>query len=290
MKTRIISGIVMGVLVAVVLAVGLLLYPSVITLFVAALAGAAAYELVHNAAGITSKLANIGAILYTAAMVIAFDFKRGYFLFALQKLLGHQVSTYVGILVLIGTPFVISIFYFLFAVCMVLKNHRTFGLGQIGMLCGMLLPLSFAFNCLNAVIRYKNGLYYLLLALVFSSICDMGAYFVGVTLGKHKLCPEISPKKTVEGAVGGIVCAMIFVVILMLCFAQKDHFVVTLVLTVPFCIVGMLGDLFASAITRSVDLKDYSNLIPGHGGIMDRLDSVLLIVPLLYFCMVVGVI
>ena len=117
----------------------------------------------------------------------------------------------------------------------------------------------------------------------------MGAYFVGVTCGKHKLCPEISPKKTVEGAIGEIVSAVVFALVFMFAFSQTEKLVSTLILTVPLCIVGMMGDLFASSIKRSVGLKDYSNLIPGHGGVLDRVDSILLIAPVMYLCMLFGV-
>ena len=136
----------------------------------------------------------------------------------------------------------------------------------------------------------KTGIYYLLLLINFSSVCDTGAYFIGSFFGKHKLCPEISPKKTVEGAIGGIGSSLIVSVILALCFGNKGHLVVTLIATVLLCIVGIMGDLFASTIKRSVGLKDYSNLIPGHGGILDRFDSMLLIAPVLYSFMVLGAI
>ena len=145
-----------------------------------------------------------------------------------------------------------------------------------------------SFFCLNGVIIDGKGIYYLLLLLNFSSVCDMGAYFVGVTCGKHKLCPNISPKKTVEGAIGGIVSSIVFSLIISICFGNFS--VGLLLMTIPFCILGMLGDLFASAIKRSVNLKDYGNLIPGHGGILDRVDSIIMIAPLLYLCITLGVI
>ena len=79
----------------------------------------------------------------------------------------------------------------------------------------------------------------------FSSICDMGAYFAGSALGRHKLCEQISPKKTVEGAVGGVVLSLVTTVIIVFSFSMTAKLVLFLLLTVPFCIVGMLGDLFA---------------------------------------------
>ena len=135
---------------------------------------------------------------------------------------------------------------------------------------------------------HENGIYYLLLLLNFSSVCDMGAYFVGSTLGRHKLCPNISPKKTVEGAAGGIVSSLIVSVIIVLCFSEK--LLPVLIVTVPFCILGMAGDLFASVIKRAAGIKDYGRLIPGHGGVLDRVDSILMTAPLLYLLISAGVI
>lgn len=264
MKTRIISGVVMGVIVAAVLAISYLWLPIVATVAIAVIAAVAAYELIHNAVGINSKLAIFGAMIYVALAVFCVHLT-------------------------FWDYFIISILYFLFAVIVVLKNNKEFTLAHISSLCGLPLPLSFAFFCLAGVIGIENnGIYYLLLLLNFSSVCDMGAYFVGVTCGKHKLCPNISPKKTIEGAIGGIVSSIVVTVIITLCFSKS--ILVPALLTIPFCIIGMLGDLFASSIKRSVGLKDYGNLIPGHGGILDRMDSIIMIVPLLYLLYIYGVI
>ena len=169
----------------------------------------------------------------------------------------------------------------------ILKKHKEFSLAKIAAFAFMPLGLTFAFISLEEVINSSDGVYHLLLLLNFSSVCDMGAYFTGVTIGKHKLCPEISPKKTVEGAIGGVVSSMIVTVILTLCF--KQSVLLPVILTIPFCILGVFGDLFASIIKRSVDLKDYGNLIPGHGGILDRVDSILMIAPPLFILIAHGV-
>ena len=268
MKTRIISGIVMGVIVACVLALGFLVQPIIITLAVALIAAGAVYELIHNAAGIKSKIAVTGSIVFAFLYVVFSDnsvFIKPYYSLWLSPELVNSLL----------------LIYFLFAVIIILKNHKDFDLGKIVSLFALPLPYAYAFSCLSSVIKHPDGIYYLLLLLNFSSVCDMGAYFVGVTMGKHKLCPNLSPKKTVEGAVGGIVSSVIVTLIISLCFAKS--LVIPMLLTIPFCVLGMLGDLFASAIKRSVGLKDYSNLIPGHGGILDRVDSIIMIAPFLYF-------
>ena len=268
MKTRIISGIIMGVIVACVLALGFLVQPIIITLAVALIAAGAVYELIHNAAGIKSKIAVTGSIVFAFLYVVFSDnsvFIKPYYSLWLSPELVNSLL----------------LIYFLFAVIIILKNHKDFDLGKIVSLFALPLPYAYAFSCLSSVIKHPDGIYYLLLLLNFSSVCDMGAYFVGVTMGKHKLCPNLSHKKTVEGAVGGIVSSVIVTVIISLCFAKS--LVIPMLLTIPFCVLGMLGDLFASAIKRSVGLKDYSNLIPGHGGILDRVDSIIMIAPFLYF-------
>lgn len=288
MKTRIISGIVMGVIVAAILALGWLVNSGFIAFFVALLAAGAVYELTHNVAKIKSRLAWIGACVYaflgTFSVLHTFVKYPKYLIMPLYRVT-LEIWEYK-----LCTLLIITVIYFVYAVIMVLKNHKEMSLGAIGMLCAMPLIVIGGFSSMGSVINSENGLYYLLLMFNFSSVCDMGAYFVGVTCGKHKLCPEISPKKTIEGAIGGITSSIVFSIIFVLSFGMGEKLLIsTLILTVPLCILGMLGDLFASAIKRSVDLKDYSNLIPGHGGILDRLDSMLLISPVMYLFITFGV-
>ncbi len=126
------------------------------------------------------------------------------------------------------------------------------------------------------------GSIYIWLVFIFAWISDTFAYFVGVFFGKHKLIPRISPKKTIEGSLGGIVGTMIFTVGFAMFFKEENP-----MYFVPLAIVGstvsQLGDLFASAIKREFKIKDYGNLIPGHGGVIDRFDSILFTAPLTYY-------
>lgn len=126
------------------------------------------------------------------------------------------------------------------------------------------------------------GSIYIWLVFIFAWVSDTFAYFVGVFFGKHKLIPEISPKKTIEGSIGGIVGTVLVTYAFAVFFKLENP-----LYFVPLAIVGsaisQLGDLFASAIKREFKIKDYGNLIPGHGGILDRFDSILFTAPLTYY-------
>lgn len=155
-----------------------------------------------------------------------------------------------------------------------------------GLLISLLLSQSF--TCFIMVSHSTNGLFLLLYSFNCAWICDAGAYFVGRKFGKHKLAPAISPKKTIEGAVGGLVASEVFAVILVLVcpmlFATVGKLSLpwVMLLTPVVSIAGIIGDLMASYIKRSTGIKDFGNLLPGHGGILDRFDSMLLIVPMVY--------
>lgn len=125
----------------------------------------------------------------------------------------------------------------------------------------------------------SHGLFLILFVMFCAWLTDTFAYFAGSFLGKHKLCPKISPKKTVEGAVGGVLGGILSAVILYAVFENfvfdephKRYLEVVLVSAV-LSVLGMLGDLTFSVLKRNCEIKDFSNLVPGHGGIMDRFDS-----------------
>jgi phosphatidate cytidylyltransferase len=137
---------------------------------------------------------------------------------------------------------------------------------------------SFTALCL---IRYReNGALLFGMAFIGSWISDIMAYFTGRFFGKHKLCPELSPKKTIEGAIGGIVFGVIamilygFIIDTLVPDVQASYLVLA-VLGLLLSVVSQIGDLFASLIKRERGIKDYGTLLPGHGGIMDRFDSCL---------------
>jgi len=112
---------------------------------------------------------------------------------------------------------------------------------------------------------------------------DTGAYFAGRAFGKHKLAPKISPGKTVEGLIGGIVAAAAFAALSTFWFFPELPYQFSVPLAMVMAVVGVLGDLAESAMKRGSDTKDAASILPGHGGLLDRLDSLLLNAPILYF-------
>lgn len=142
-----------------------------------------------------------------------------------------------------------------------------------------------------AIIRDKEyGAYIVALIFLSASITDVFAYFVGKAIGKHKLAPHLSPNKTIEGSVGGslistlvfLSCALIFNNYFHIFEVTGGSVTIILIIGLVASIIAQLGDLSASAIKRITGIKDYGHLIPGHGGIMDRMDSTLFTAPALY--------
>ena len=139
--------------------------------------------------------------------------------------------------------------------------------------------------------QYTHGNAFVWLIFFSAFGCDVGAYFTGMAFGKHKLIPQLSPKKTVEGSIGGIVVAVAICVIYGVILEAKNELVgVDTVLLC--CITGMvgsvfsqIGDLAASAMKRYVGIKDFGKIMPGHGGVLDRFDSVLFTAPVVYYSM-----
>lgn len=146
-----------------------------------------------------------------------------------------------------------------------------------------------------------HGIFLLVMGLCGAWIADSGAYFTGITLGKHKLCPEISPKKTVEGFIGGIIStAVVFVTAFFVYnrFIAENpmelgtaRYIAVAVIGMVCAVIGTVGDLSASMIKRQIGFKDYGKIMPGHGGLMDRFDSVLFVLPTFYaFISLTGII
>ena len=258
MKTRIIAGTAMVALMAVLL----LWAPNwVLTLVAALMAAVGSYELLYR----TGLQKNLRLNVYSAVMAC---------LVVLWSALGcHYAAALIGILLY---------YVVLFAEMMLSHLKLAFKDAMICMISGVVMP--FLLSALVRIVYMEKGRFLILIPFIMAFLSDTGAYFVGVTCGKHKMAPIISPKKSWEGFFGGIATAMLGMVIYALVMRYAFGSAVNYVAAVLYGLLGALGavfgDLTLSVVKRQVGLKDYGNLIPGHGGILDRFDSVLITAPL----------
>lgn len=153
------------------------------------------------------------------------------------------------------------------------------------MVMGLLyIPVMFGYLLLFDTV--SSGIYYMWMVFVIAFSTDTSAYFVGRALGKRKLAPKISPKKTIAGAIGGVVFAAIAMIIYGVIMSKGFDFKLPIYAYVLLGIVGSIagqcGDLMASMIKRKMEIKDFGKCLPGHGGIMDRFDSIVFIIPVVY--------
>ena len=131
---------------------------------------------------------------------------------------------------------------------------------------------------------FERGSIYVWTIFIVSFLTDIFAYFAGYLFGKHKLLPKVSPKKTIEGSIGGILGSTIGCVVFGYLF--NLDLIAMIVIGSVGSVIAQFGDLFASSIKRYVGIKDYGKLIPGHGGVLDRFDSVILVSPFVYYAIV----
>lgn len=146
---------------------------------------------------------------------------------------------------------------------------------------GLLLP--FFLSAFVRIIAEENGRYFILIPFVIGFLSDTGAYFIGCKYGKRKLAPVISPNKSVEGVFGGVAFAMVGMLVYGLVMQFVFHFRVNYAAVLLYgffgTCCGVFGDLCFSVVKRQTGIKDYGNLIPGHGGILDRFDSLMVVGP-----------
>ena len=143
-------------------------------------------------------------------------------------------------------------------------------------LIGSLLFIGLSFNLI--VIIRNFDIMYIIYLLLITTITDTFALITGMLVGKHKLCPKISPKKTIEGLIGGLFMGTFVATAFYFTVINSNCSLVFLILsTALLCLVGQLGDLVFSSIKRYYKVKDFSNLIPGHGGVLDRFDSLVFV-------------
>lgn len=174
--------------------------------------------------------------------------------------------------------------YFMALFGIMIASHGKLPFGEIciAAFSGIVLPL--LWSSLTRILLLDYGRYYILVPLILAFSTDSGAYFVGVAIGRHKMAPILSPKKSWEGAAGGVVSAMVIMFLYTLVLDLGFGFTVRYGAAVVYGLFGsvtcILGDLTYSVIKRQTGIKDYGNLLPGHGGILDRFDSMSVVAPL----------
>ena len=196
---------------------------------------------------------------------------------------------------LLPVSFLVVLFY---NICLI-ASHSTLDFGKLAgyvYFSGVILFCFYSLIHLKRMLPFAtfqyDAIYFILLILCFAWGGDTFAYFAGRAFGKHKLAPVVSPNKTVEGAIGGICGSMLIGVIATVIYGMLSgryaaftvdvtvrHYLVVVGMGAIASVLGILGDLFASAVKRQVGIKDYGTIFPGHGGILDRFDSVMFIAP-----------
>jgi phosphatidate cytidylyltransferase len=152
------------------------------------------------------------------------------------------------------------------------------GVMYVAFLGGFLIATRVGFESIPGL---SSKLLFFFFAVIFAS--DSGAYFAGRAFGKHKLAPAISPGKTVEGLIGGLITAAAFAALCTWLFFPELPYQYSIPLAVVMAAVGVVGDLAESALKRGSKAKDAANILPGHGGLLDRMDSLLFNAPILYY-------
>jgi len=271
MKVRVITGVLGGLFA--IAALVLFNYPF-LGIFVALFTGMAVYEVERMA-----KVTNIPLIALSLAVSLFIPL-------ALEYGLLEKITLYVPLSIML-TAYVIA------ALLLTLAFFETTRFEHVCVALVASLAIPYAMACLLLIKNayreeYPKAFFVLFTGLASAWITDAGAYFTGIKLGKHKMSPKISPKKTIEGAVGGILVSALFNLITFLFF---DHFSfkggwipfwLVLLVSVLLSLAGMAGDLSASVIKRNYGEKDFGAFFPGHGGVMDRFDSTLFVLPCLY--------
>lgn len=270
MKQRVISAFVA----LIVLAVCLCFFETpVIYFIVGAISALAVFELLYSTGYIKNKVVLSLFLTYT----FAFPFLHVETVKPYMLLIGVLYITFIGLIFLI------------------MHDKIPFTNMCTAFILSLIVPASLS---VLIVIRGRfapDGIFCCLLVLGGGWLSDVGAYFGGTFFGKHKLAPKISPKKTVEGALFGILTTVLGFLLMGFIYTQVRLLIFNDVIYVSYTVlacsavicsvIGMVGDLFASAIKRQTGIKDYGNIMPGHGGVMDRFDSVLFVAPVLYFIM-----
>lgn len=255
MKKRVFSAIIMVAIFIPILIIG----GKTFSIFMTLLSVLGLYELLHVRESKKSFPLVLKIIAYL--MVIFFSLNNSSSL-ELQYDISYKMMAFI-------------IFVFLSPMVFI-NDNKKYNLNDALFLIGSVLFVGLSFNLVNIIRNFD--ITYIIYLLLITTITDTFALFTGMLIGKHKLAPEISPKKTIEGLIGGVfmgtfvATAYYFTVI-----NSSISLVLLIFITVILALVGQLGDLVFSSVKRYYGKKDFSNLIPGHGGILDRLDSIIFV-------------
>ena len=258
MKTRIITA---AIAIPVLLII-LLVAPEIVAALVfGALLAVGAYEFLYR----TGLVRRVRMVIYSAVTAFAMAIWSYYG--------GLQAYLMIG-----------SVVFFMLLFSEVMMDHVKVSVESVGLctLGGYLIPL--LLSALIRILMGENGRYFVLIPFTIAFLSDAGAYFIGMKFGRHKLAPVVSPNKTIEGVLGGVGFALVGMIIYAIILGPVLKFRVNYGAAVLYALIGsgvdVMGDLCFSVVKRQTGIKDYGNLLPGHGGFLDRFDSLVLVAPL----------
>ena len=258
MKTRIVAAVaLLPLLLIIVLAL-----PKAFTAILFGLAGAlAAYELLYA----TRLVTHPRMVIYASVSAFAVS---------MWSFAGQSHAW--------GTLLVVAVFAAYFGEMM--ASHVKLTFDKIAMCLVAALVIPYLLTSLVRIHSLRLGRHYIIIPFVMAFMPDTGAYFAGRFFGKHKLAPVISPKKTVEGVFGGAISAvlgmLIYGAVMDLFFHMEVNYIFAAIYGLASAVGSVFGDLCFSVVKRQTGIKDYGNLIPGHGGVLDRFDSMMVVGPL----------
>lgn len=204
-----------------------------------------------------------------------------------------------GIYLMPGTSMALVYAYVFVLFVIMLASKKKVSFNHIAILIMGLIYIPYSLSHIIYIRNLEYGNIYMWLVFIGSFITDSCAYFTGTAIGGKKLCPNISPKKTISGAIGGVVgCGICFILfgIIINCFSidllggNKLSLALLFILGLISAVASELGDLVASMIKRQYEIKDFGTLLPGHGGILDRCDSIIFVAPVVFlFILKIGI-
>lgn len=253
MKTRIIASLILAPLLVVLIIWAPILVDAIV---IGLLAMVASYEMLYR----TGLLRHVRLNIYSAIMAFGVS-------------LWSYFDWNYGVILLAVLIFYMAVFGEMMIAHLELPIQNAF----LCFLSGIVIP--FMLTSLVRILCMEHGRILVCIPFIVAFMSDIGAYFIGVFFGKHKLCPRISPKKSVEGLIGGVVIGTLSMVayglVIDASLGVSMRLIPLIVCGVIGCLASAFGDLCMSVVKRQTGIKDYGNLIPGHGGVLDRLDSVI---------------